>query len=349
MIRVLVVDDSAVVRQVLSKGLSAQHDIEVIGSAVDPYAARDKIVKLRPDVITLDIEMPRMDGLSFLEKLMKHFPMPVVVVSSLTTRSSAAALRALELGAVDVMSKPSQYSADLDIRRLVMAVRAAAVAKLRTRAEMQAAMPATPSSHLAQIVSTHKVIAIGASTGGTQAIETVLRGLPANTPGIVIVQHMPAHFTATFAERLNQCCPMQVREARNGDAVVSGVALVAPGDRHMLMARSGARYLVRLKDGPAVHHQRPAVDVLFTSVATSVGRNAVGVILTGMGADGAKGLLMMRQQGAHTLAEDESTSVVFGMPREAIQLGAAVDVIPLPQVAQTIMRNVGAEVPVAVG
>jgi len=339
MIRVLVVDDSAVVRKVLTEELSKYSDLDVIGTAVDPYVAREKIVKLRPDVITLDVEMPRMDGLSFLAKLMKHYPLPVVVVSSLTPENSEAALRALELGAVEVISKPgSQYSTpDVD-RQLVRAIRAAAAArpsKLRER-------PAPPSAPvaLASIKTSHKVIAIGASTGGTQAIEAVLRGMPSTAPGTVIVQHMPEGFTRTFAERLNHICDMEVREASDGDLVVAGLALVAPGNRHMVLTRSGAQYVVRIKDGPAVHHQRPSVDVLFQSVARCAGRNAIGAILTGMGADGAKGLLEMRQSGAYTLAEDEKSCVVFGMPKEAIELGAAMEIVPLSRMAEMILKAV---------
>lgn len=340
MIRVLVVDDSAIVRKVLTEELSKFNDIEVVGTAMDPYVARDKIVKLKPDVVTLDVEMPRMDGLSFLAKLMKHYPIPVVIVSSLTPKNSEAALRALELGAVEVISKPgSQFSTPDVAHHLVHAIRAAAVAKLPQRQKTTESPPVTASSvQLSQLQTTHKILAIGASTGGTQAIETMLRRLPVTAPGTVIVQHMPAGFTATFAERLNRVCAMEVREARDGDSVVPGVALLAPGNYHMLLTQSGARYMVRIKDGPRVHYQRPSVDVLFQSVARSAGRNAVGVILTGMGADGAKGLLAMRQAGAHTIAQDEHTCVVFGMPKEAIALGAAAEVVPLPHIADAALR-----------
>jgi two-component system chemotaxis response regulator CheB len=340
MIRVLVVDDSAIVRKVLTDELSKFNDIEVVGTAMDPYVARDKIVKLKPDVITLDVEMPRMDGLSFLAKLMKHYPIPVVIVSSLTPKNSEAALRALELGAVEVISKPgSQYSTPDVAHYLVRALRAAASAKLSKRQTTTESSSVTVSPvQLSQLQTTHKILAIGASTGGTQAIETVLRMLPVTTPGTVIVQHMPEGFTATFAERLNRVCAMEVREARDGDSVVPGVALLAPGNHHILLMQSGARYAVRIKDGPLVHYQRPSVDVLFQSVARSAGRNAVGIILTGMGADGAKGLLAMRQAGAHTIAQDEHTCVVFGMPKEAIALGAAAEVVPLPKVADAALH-----------
>ena len=343
MIRVLVVDDSALIRKVLTEELSREADIEVVGTAIDPYVAREKIAQLSPDVLTLDVEMPRMDGLSFLEKLMRHHPLPVVVVSSLTPRNSEAAIRALALGAVEVIAKPGSAFSLPDVsKQLVRAVRAAA------RANVQAQLPrgAAPAQARPQGTSTpllrttHQVLAIGASTGGTRAIEAVLRELPANVPGTVIVQHMPEGFTASFAARLNSICAMEVREARDGDPVVPGVALIAPGNRHMLLQRSGARYGVRLKDGPPVHHQRPAVDVLFQSVARNAGRNAVGVILTGMGADGAQGLLAMRQSGAHTIAEDERSCVVFGMPKEAIKLDAAAQIALLPDVPRAIWKAI---------
>lgn len=340
MIRVLVVDDSAVVRQILTNELSKFEDIEVVGGAIDPFIAREKIVKLQPDVLTLDVEMPRMDGLSFLEKLMKHFPMPVVVVSSLTPKNSETAFRALELGAVEVVSKSgSQFTAPDVGRDLVRAVRAAASAKVFARQSQPAAktvsgIPAAPQA----LKTTHKIIAIGASTGGTRAIEDVLREMPGNSPGTVIVQHMPEGFTAPFAKRLNQICRMEVREAQDGDRLVPGVALIAPGGQHMLLERSGAVYQVKIKHGPPVHFQRPAVDVLFQSVARNAGKNAVGVILTGMGADGAKGLLAMRQAGAHTFAQDEQSCVVFGMPKEAIKLGAADEVLPLSQIAPSVIN-----------
>jgi two-component system chemotaxis response regulator CheB len=283
--------------------------------------------------------MPRMDGLSFLAKLMKHYPLPVVIVSSLTPQNSEAAIRALSLGAVEVICKPgTQYSVPDVARDLVRAIRAAAVARIPKGREVPQAPPVTTVAPALHLETTHKVLAIGASTGGTNAIAAVLHGLPATAPGTVIVQHMPAHFTAAFAKRLNQECRMEVREARDSDPVVPGVALIAPGNQHMLLQQSGARYLVHLKDGPPVHYQRPSIDVLFHSVARSAGRNAIGVLLTGMGADGAKGLLAMRESGAHTLVEDEATCVVFGMPQEAIKLGAATEIIPLPQMAQAILN-----------
>ncbi|MFB3904554.1 MAG: chemotaxis response regulator protein-glutamate methylesterase [Acidobacteriota bacterium] len=343
MIRVLVVDDSAVVRKVLSDELSKYRDIEVVGTAIDPYVARDKIVKLHPDVITLDVEMPRMDGLSFLAKLMKHYPTPVVIVSSLTPEGSASAVRALQLGAVEVISKPgSRYSVPDVGRQLVRAIRIAAGARPSANigpdpnsVKTAAPLPVSPGI-------SNRVIAIGASTGGTQAIEKVLIGLPANCPGVVIVQHMPEHFTATFAERLNEVCEMQVREARDNDRIRQGLALVAPGNRHLIVQKEAGEYIVRVKDGAMVHHQRPSVDVLFYSVASKVGSNAIGVLLTGMGADGAKGLLAIRESGGTTIVQDEDTCVVFGMPKEAIKLQAVTEVAPLQKIAQAILARLTA-------
>jgi two-component system, chemotaxis family, protein-glutamate methylesterase/glutaminase len=336
MIRVLVVDDSAVVRQIITKELSRFPDIEVVGSAIDPYVAREKIARLRPDVITLDIEMPRMDGLSFLEKLMAHFPLPVVVVSSLAPENSDNAFRALSLGAVDIVGKPgSQFSAPDVAGQLVKSIRLAAQARVTARVSPTGKSDDSVISHLQ---TTHKIIAIGASTGGTIAIEEVLRTFPANSPGTVIVQHMPMGFTANFANRLDRVCKIEVREAVSGDAVVPGVALLAPGDRHLVLKRSGANYTVLLKNGPAVHFQRPSVDVLFSSVAQNAGNNAVGVMLTGMGKDGAKGMLAMHDSGAKTIAQDEETCVVFGMPKEAINVGAVDQVMPLKKITMGIFR-----------
>ncbi len=343
-IKVLVVDDSAVVRQVLSTELSKAPDIEIVGTAIDPYIARDKIVSLRPDVLTLDLEMPRMDGLTFLGKLMKHYPMPVIVVSSLTPKGSQTALRALELGAVDVVSKPgSAYSVAEITTMLIDRIRAASGARYRLQQTQPAPGAPTVGASKQLLHTTHRIVAIGASTGGTQAIQRVLQGLPANIPGTAIVQHMPERFTAAFAERLNELCAMEVREAKDGDMLVPGVVLLAPGNFHMAVVRSGARYYVNVKTGPPVFHQRPSVDVLFHSVARQVGPNAVGVILTGMGADGARGLLAMRKAGARTLAQDESTCVVFGMPREAIEMGAAERVEPLDKMPRRIIEAVVAK------
>ena len=339
MIRVLVVDDSAVARKVITEELARYRDIQIVGTAVDPYVARDKIVELRPDVVTLDLEMPGMDGLSFLAKLMKHLPTPVVVLSSLTPRNSELALKALDLGAVEVLCKPGAAYSTKDIGQpLAHAIRSAAAAKIPTVWAKAAEPAGRPAAENLLVQTPHKVIAIGASTGGTKAIEAVLTGMPATAPGIVIVQHMPENFTTSFAKRLNEACALEVREARDDDHVVPGVALLAPGNHHMVLARSGGTYLVKIKDGPRVHYQRPSVDVLFHSVAQAAGRNAVGAILTGMGADGAKGLLAMRVNGAYTLAQDEASCVVFGMPKEAIKMGAADEVVHLGYMSQAIIQ-----------
>ncbi|MFZ7125714.1 MAG: protein-glutamate methylesterase/protein-glutamine glutaminase [Desulfobacterales bacterium] len=344
MIRVLIVDDSAIVRKILTEDLSRYEDIEIVGTAANPYVARDKIVRLKPDVITLDMEMPKMDGLSFLAKLMKHYPLPVVVLSSLTPKNSETAIRALDLGAVEVLCKPgSAFSTRNVSHDLVLAIRAAALANVSRLSA--AALPepekANPSAPPLLGRTTHKILAIGASTGGTKAIESVLTRLPGTCPGTVIVQHMPEAFTRTFAERLNSLSQMEVREASDHDHVVPGVALIAPGNRHMLLQRSGGVYLVRVKEGPRVHYQRPSVDVLFQSVAKNAGANAVGVILTGMGADGAKGMLAMKESGAYNLAQDEETCVVFGMPREAIRIGGVDEVLPLGKIPKAIVAALG--------
>ncbi|HOI74166.1 MAG TPA: chemotaxis response regulator protein-glutamate methylesterase [Syntrophales bacterium] len=343
MIKVLIVDDSAIVRNVFTKELSTYPDIEVVGTAPDPFVARDKIVQLKPDVLTLDIEMPRMDGLTFLKKLMKYYPVPTVIVSSLTPKGSAMSLEALDVGAVDVVAKPGGSYSVADIRaELVDKIRAASVANLsRDRSqEKQETVVERTTVKRSMTETTNKVIAIGASTGGTEAIKAVLTKLPADMPGVVIVQHMPANFTAAFADRLNGICQMTVREAKNNDPVVPGTALVAPGNFHMILRRSGAQYYVEVKTGPMVHHQRPAVDILFKSTARYAGANAVGVILTGMGSDGAEGLLEMKKAGAKTIAQDEKSCVVFGMPKEAIKAGAADRVMSLTSIAGEIIRMV---------
>ncbi|MCG8374359.1 MAG: chemotaxis response regulator protein-glutamate methylesterase [Balneolales bacterium] len=345
MIKVLVVDDSALVRKLLTEELNKQKDIEVVGTAMNPYIARDKIVKLKPDVLTLDLEMPRMDGLSFLSKLMKHFPMPVVVVSSLTPKNSQNALNALRLGAVDVICKPgSAYSTQNITQDIVKAIRTAAVARFDRHPELpvkkqEVHVEQTLSVDTRLVHTTDKLIAIGSSTGGTRALEAILTQLPGNLPGIVIVQHMPPVFTKSFAERLNSICKVNVKEAEDGDHIQQGSVLIAPGNYHMLVEKSGARYYTRIKQGPPVHHQRPSVDVLFNSVAKSVGVNAMGVILTGMGADGAKGLLNMKNQGSYTIGQDEATSVVYGMPREAAKMGAVEDVLPLQNIPNAIVSH----------
>ena len=350
-IKVLIVDDSAIVRKIFSQELEKHNDIIVIGTAPDPYVAREKIVHLRPDVITLDIEMPRMDGLSFLRKLMKYHPIPTIVVSSLTVKNSEMALEALEYGAVEVLAKPGgAYSVgDMSIQ-LAEKVRAAArvrVAPANTASKLENG--ATTGQRLGKpLVSalkrtTHKVIAMGASTGGTEALKNVLIQMPANCPGIVVVQHMPPRFTTAFANRLNELCEIEVREAVNGESVLPGQALIAPGNFHMLLRRSGARYYVEVKTGPLVCHQRPAVDVLFYSVAQYAGANSVGVIMTGMGKDGAQGLLEMYKGGAHTIAQDESSCVVFGMPKEAIRAGGVNEVVSLLEIPAAIIRALPSE------
>jgi two-component system chemotaxis response regulator CheB len=339
-IKVLIVDDSAVVRKVFSEELSKEPDIEVIGTAPDPFVARDKIVLQKPDVVTLDVEMPRMDGLTFLKKLMKYYPLPVIIVSSLTPQGSKMAMEALENGAVEVLTKPGgSYTVGDMCIQLKEKIRVAAKAKLDRLRPSSSPLQA-PAGMISNslIETTQKVIAIGASTGGTEALKEVLMSMPLNIPGIVVVQHMPAHFTTAFAERLNKCCQIEVREAKDGDSVLNGQALIAPGNFHMLLRRSGARYFVNIKDGPLVHHQRPAVDVLFNSVAQYAGANAIGIIMTGMGADGAKGMLMMKEAGARTIAQDEVSCVVFGMPKEAIKLGAVDRIIPIDLIPQEIIR-----------
>ncbi|MDR0331226.1 MAG: chemotaxis response regulator protein-glutamate methylesterase [Chitinispirillales bacterium] len=346
-VKVLIVDDSAVVRQILTREFSKDSDIEVVGTAPDPYAARDKIVKLKPDVITLDVEMPRMDGVTFLRKLMKHHPIPVIIVSSLTAAGSELAMEALNCGAVDVMCKPgAAYSVGDMSEVLIQKIKGAALVDMKKRADMvkeRAETSAEPVKRLAMTKTTNKIIAIGASTGGTEAIKDVIESFPAGAPGTVIVQHMPEYFTKSFAERLNSVCEIEVKEAENGDRVIPGRALLAPGNKHMVLKRSGAQYLVEVKDGPLVFHQRPAVEVLFNSVAMYAGANAVGMILTGMGKDGAKGLLAMKESGAYTIVQDEASSVVWGMPGEAFKVGAATIVLPLKKIAAEALKMAQAE------
>jgi len=337
-ISVLVVDDSAMVRKLLTDIINHEPDMEVISTAPDPYIARDKLVTLKPDVMTLDIEMPRMDGLTFLNKVMHYFPVPTIVVSSVTPKGSATSLKALELGAVTVIPKPSvSYSIESIEPILIDSIRAAAQSKIK-KPEIK---KIEPENKIA-ITTTDKILAIGASTGGTEAIKEVLMRLPDNIPGTVVVQHMPPIFTKSYAERLNSLCPMEVKEAEEGDRVYPGRVLIAPGDFHMLLRRTGYQYTVILRKGPHVWHQRPAVDVLFKSVAQYAGHNAIGVILTGMGRDGASGLKMMHDQGAVTIGQDEKSSVVYGMPKEAFQLGAVDYVESLERIAgkiTTILNN----------
>ncbi len=340
-IRVLIVDDSAIVRRILTDALSGEPDIAVVGTAPDPYVARDKILALRPDVLTLDIEMPRMDGLTFLKKLMHFHPLPAIIISSLAQTSCAAALQALEYGAVEVLAKPGgPYSVGELRQSLAQKVRAAAAARVRPAA---VAAPAGKAQSQVRLPAAGwpvgAVLAIGASTGGTEAIAAVLTRVPASCPGVVVAQHIPAQFSRAFAKRLNEICAIEVREAAEGDTLRSGLALIAPGDFHMLLRRTGGRYYVKVKTGPRVCYQRPSVDVLFSSVAEAAGGDAVGVLLTGMGNDGAQGLLKMRRAGAMTIAQDEATCVVYGMPREAVGLGAAAQVLPLPEIAPAMLAR----------
>jgi len=340
-IKVLVVDDSAIVRKILSDAISAEPDLEVVGTAPDPFIARDKILALQPDVLTLDVEMPRMDGLTFLKRLMQHHPLPVIVISSLGQAGAHATFEALRIGAVEVLAKPGgPYSVGELRASLAAKIRAAAVARLRR----PATAPPAPAVLGAAVIAPKTfrpdtVIAIGASTGGTEAIQEVLTRMPAASPGIVITQHIPPVFSRVFAERLNQICPMEVREASDGDMLAPGLALVAPGNFHMLLRRSGDGYHVQVKDGPQVCYQRPSVDVMFSSVAEAAGQKAVAALLTGMGSDGAQGMLRMKRAGARTIAQDEASCVVFGMPREAVRLGAADRVVPLAAVASAILAE----------
>lgn len=340
-IRVLVVDDSALVRRVLTSVLQSIPGIEVVGSAPDPYVARDKIIELDPDVLTLDIEMPRMDGLTFLRKLQQFHPLPVIVISSLGSRSCAAGMEALRIGAIEVMEKPPTTTQMEGWRnRLGLKIRAAAASR-----STPATAPTAPSVSSRLAVppgpSPDHLVAIGASTGGTEAIRQVLERLPANIPPIVIVQHIPPVFSRQFAMRLDGACPFEVREAEHNDEVRPGRVLIAPGGRHMTLYNTDRGYRVRLEDGPPVRYQKPSVDVLFRSVAKTAGRTAVGMLLTGMGEDGADGLLAMREAGAYTIAQDETTCVVFGMPGEAIRRGAAMRVLPLGAMATALMTGRG--------
>jgi two-component system, chemotaxis family, protein-glutamate methylesterase/glutaminase len=350
-IKVLIVDDSAVVRQALYEIVSSDPSLNVIGLARDPFQAAEKIKEVVPDVITLDVEMPRMDGLTFLHRIMSQHPVPVVMCSSLTEEGSETAMKALEFGAVDIIVKPrlgvKQFIEETRIS-ICDTIKAAAkvnlkkplVNPIRVQPKLTADVIIPKAVSKAMIQTTDKVVVIGASTGGTEALKTVLQNLPEDSPGIVIVQHMPEHFTRAFANRLNGLCRISVKEAENDDTVIRGRALIAPGNRHTLLKRSGARYYVEIKDGPLVSRHRPSVDVLFRSAARYAGKNAIGVIMTGMGDDGAKGLLEMKEAGAWTIAQDEATSVVFGMPNEAIKLNAVQKVVPLNLISYNISQNI---------
>ncbi|MFP4526750.1 MAG: chemotaxis response regulator protein-glutamate methylesterase [Bacteroidales bacterium] len=350
-IRVLIVDDSAVVRQNLAEIINEDPVLEVMGTAADPYIAAKKIMKETPDVITLDVEMPRMDGLTFLKKIMSQHPLPVVIISSLTEKATRSGIKALELGAVDIITKPRMDSRKFIHEakiRICDAVKAAGVSKLKRRRVPPPEIHVEPKYTADAVISktagksmvetTEKVIAIGASTGGTEAISKLLEALPMDSPGIVIVQHMPEQFTRSFAKRLDEICKVTVKEAKNGDSVIRGHVLIAPGNYHTLLKRSGARYYVEVKEGELVNRHRPSVDVLFRSVARYAGPNAIGIILTGMGKDGANGLLEMKEAGAHTIAQDEKSSVVFGMPKEAIDIGAVEQVVGLDNIASFIAK-----------
>lgn len=342
-IRVLVIDDSALVRQILTRGLSQDPELEIVGSAPDPFEARDKIIQLEPDVLTLDVEMPKMDGVQFLRRLMPQYPLPVIIVSSLTEKGGKITLDALDAGAIDFVTKPST-----DIARGLTSM----MAELREMVKMASKVdvsrwknkPITPKvlkpENYALAKSTDKVIAIGASTGGTEALRRVITQFPPNTPGIVVVQHMPPGFTKMYAERLNDICPLDIKEAETGDRIIQGRVLIAPGGLHMTVRRSGGIYLVDCKPGEKVCGHCPSVEVLFDSVAKYVGANAVGAILTGMGSDGADGMVRMRKNGARTLAQDEKTSVVFGMPAEAYNRGGAEILVPLNDISSVILNYV---------
>ncbi len=355
-IRVLVVDDSALVRQLLTEILNADPDIEVVGTANDPYQAREKIKKLNPDVLTLDVEMPRMDGVTFLKNLMRLRPMPVVMVSTLTEQGAEVTLQALALGAVDFVAKPKidlantleNYSQDI-----INKVKTAAVVNIHALGQKSRGMLDIPEKLTADAViekmpgqkSTHlktteKLVAIGASTGGTEAIKAILSHMPADSPAIVITQHIPATFSHAFADRVNGVSAMEVCEAQDGQQILPGHAYIAPGDRHLLVERSGARYYCLLNEGPPVSRHKPSVDVLFRSVAQNVGPNAIGVMLTGMGDDGAKGMLEMKESGAYNFVQDEKSSVVWGMPGQAVKIGATTEQVPLSQIADKLQSLV---------
>ncbi len=343
-IKVLVVDDSALIRSILKEIIDSHKDMKMVGAAPNPLVAREMIKALNPDVLTLDVEMPKMDGLDFLEKLMRLRPMPVVMISSLTERGSDITFRALELGAVDYVSKPKfdiqhgmqDYAAEIaDKIRAAARSRPKAAASVPRKLSADAVLPSLANS----VASTEKLIIVGASTGGTEAIKDFLTRLPPDCPGIAVTQHMPEAFTKSFAERLDKLCTISVKEAEDGDRILPGHAFIAPGHSHLLVRRSGANYVCELSDGPPVNRHRPSVDVLFRSAANCVGKNAIGVILTGMGKDGAAGMLEMKQAGAYNFAQDEASCVVFGMPKEAILAGGVDEVVPLSEMASRVMSH----------
>ncbi|MGZ3775799.1 MAG: protein-glutamate methylesterase/protein-glutamine glutaminase [Pseudobdellovibrionaceae bacterium] len=342
-IRVLIVDDSAVIRKLLEKILSSSPDIEVVGTAADPYIARDRLVALKPDVMTLDVEMPRMDGISFLEKVMQHFPTRTIIFSSLAKTGSETYLRALEAGAIEIMEKPSidvTQSLESLAQSIVEKVKIVAKARMNPIKKFSASGVSSVSAPTSLARTTHQLIAVASSTGGTEALKVFLRGMPADIPGTLIVQHMPPGYTKSFAENLNNLFPFEVKEAVDGDQVIPGRVLIAPGNYHMEITRSGAYYYVKLHQEAPLHSVRPAADYLMKSVAKFVGKNALGVVLTGMGKDGAEGLLEMKKAGAYTVVQNEETCVVYGMPAAAIALGAADKVLPLDKIASDLLSHV---------
>lgn len=348
-IRVLVVDDSAIVREVLSRLIGGAPDMELAGTAPDPFIARDKILRTNPDVLTLDIEMPRLDGLSFLERLMHYRPLPVVVVSSVTTKDSTAVVRALELGAFDVVNKPGDSTTVGEVgEQILEKIRAAYryrdqfIGKWRLLKE-KGARSGPPAHHLSVVETTEKLVVLGASTGGTVALEEVLSRLPRGMPPVVVVQHMPPVFTAQFARRLDELCTLRVKEAEDGERLEKGTVYIAPGGYHLVLERRGEFLYVRLTRDEKVNFQRPSVDVLFESAAEVAGKNTLGVLLTGMGKDGAEGLLRIKEAGGHTIAQDEASSIVWGMPRVAVEMGAAKEVLPLDQIAERMVKVVSSE------
>ena len=343
-IRVMIVDDSAVIRKLLEKIFSSSPDIEVVGTASDPYIARDKLVQLKPDVMTLDVEMPRMDGISFLEKVMQHFPTRTIIFSSLAKTGSETYLRALEAGAIDIMEKPSiDVSQSLEVLGKEIVEKVRVVARARINPVVKVATPSTPVKKVDRTSlarTTHQMIAVASSTGGTEALKVFLSGMPADIPGAVVVQHMPPGFTKSFADNLNAMFPFEVKEAEEGDQVVPGRVLIAPGNFHMEITRSGAFYYVKLHQNAPLHSVRPAADYLMKSVAKYAGKNALGVVLTGMGKDGAEGLLEMKNAGAYTVAQNEETCVVYGMPAAAVAINAHDKILPLDKIAGDLLRQI---------